>query len=159
MRKCFVLFLDLLIFVDKISRFDLAIANRTRKFKIYKICQNTLFAFDAIIRSEQAYSLLEYNSEYWTNSTKKSIAENISLEQARLICAIIASVDDFVLIEPNIIRRLTNRELCASAAGSVSLGVFSFIEQLEPFKIKTLVWKLAAFPMTLMRLLYSYIIV
>ena len=38
MRKCFVLLLDLLIFVDRISRFSLAIADRTRKFRIYKIC-------------------------------------------------------------------------------------------------------------------------
>lgn len=159
MRKCFVLLLDLLIFVDRISRFSLAIADRTRRFRIYKICQNAPFAFDAIIRPEQAYSLFEYNSEYWIDSTKKPIAENVSLEQARLTCAVTASSDDFVLIEPNIIRRLANRELCASAAGSVSLGVFSFVEQLEPFKIKTLIWKLAIFPMTLMRLLYSYIIV
>lgn len=159
MRKCFVLFLDLLIFVDRISRFSLAIADRTRKFKIYKICQNTPFALDAIILSDQAYSLFEYNCEYWTGYVKRSISKNISLEQARLICATIASANDFVLIEPNIIRRLTNKELCASATGSVSIGVFSFIEQLEPFKIKTLVWMLAVFPMSLMRLLCACIII
>ena len=161
MRKCFVLLLDLLIFVDRISRFGLAIADRTRKFRIYKICQNAPFDFDAVIRPEQAYSLFEYSYEYWADPVKRPIAENIILEQARLMCATIASAYDFVLIEPNIIRRLTDRELCASAAtaGSVSLGVFSFIEQLEPVKIKTLIWKLAALPMTLMRLLYSYIIV
>lgn len=34
MRKCFVLLLDLLIFVDRISRFSLAIAGRTRKFRM-----------------------------------------------------------------------------------------------------------------------------
>ena len=159
MKKCFVLLLDLLIFVDEISRFDLAVADKTRRFKIYKICQNAPFGFYAIIRSEQAYSLFEYNCEYWADPVKRPIAENVSLEQARLTCAAIASASDFVLIEPNIIRRLTNRELCASATGSVSLGVFSFAEQLEPFGIRRLIRKFVKIPVVLARLLCAYIMV
>ena len=159
MTECFALLLDLLVFIDRMSRFDLAVIGKTRKFRIYEICQSAPFDFYATARPEQAYSLFEYNGEYWADPVKRPIAKNISLEQARLTCATIASADDFVLIEPNIIRRLTNRELCASAAGSASLGVFSFIEQLEPFKIKTLAWMLAVFPMSLMRLLCAYIVI
>ena len=35
MRKCFILFLGLLIFVDRINEFSLAIADRTYKLRMF----------------------------------------------------------------------------------------------------------------------------